>query len=230
MQGESALENSHFFVLNARHDVAEMREQVYFTYGANLDRHHIFDVLVTLRDGTRLACTVKPARRTTKRMKHQMPGEDFLSHMQMIAGWVRKPGFAGNTRILTDEDLDPVELHNARIVAAVREPDPEVERIAASVIATMQGGITPRDLTIQTDLQERGYCALFSLVRLGELLPAKGMKITPKTIVYRKGTVSGSCLSDSRTGGAWLDVMTDVPSSSPQPSRSPQPSCSGFEG
>lgn len=188
MQGESALENNHFFVLNARDDVAEMREQVYFSYGANLDRHHIFDVLVTLRDGTRLACTVKPARRTASRMRHQMPGEDFLGHMQVIAGWVRKRSFADDTRILTDEDLDPVELHNARIFAALREADPEAEIIAASVIAGMQGGITLRDLTIQTDLQERGYRALLRLVRLGELVPAKGMKITPHTIVYRKGT------------------------------------------
>jgi hypothetical protein len=52
----------------------------------------------------------------------------------------------------------------------------------------MQGGVTLRDLTIQIDLQERGYHALLRLVRLGELLPANGMKITPQTILYRKGT------------------------------------------
>ncbi len=32
MQGESALEDNHFHILNARHDVAEMREQVFFYY------------------------------------------------------------------------------------------------------------------------------------------------------------------------------------------------------
>ena len=123
-------------------------------------------------------------------MKHQMPGEDFLSHMQMVAGWVEKLGFADETRLLTDVDLDPVELHNARVVAAFREQDadPEAEFIATTVIAAMQGGITLRDLTIQTDLQERGYHALLRLVRLGELLPANGMKIPPQTILYRKGT------------------------------------------
>jgi hypothetical protein len=190
MQGESALEDNHFHVLNARHDVAEMREQVFFYYGPDRDQHHIFDVLVTLKNGTRLACTVKPAAKTTRRLKHQIPGEDFLSHMQMVAGWVEKLGFADETRLLTDEDLDPVELHNARIVAAFRDQDadPGAEFIATSVIAAMQGGVTLRDLTIQIDLQERGYHALLRLVRLGELLPANGMKITPQTILYRKGT------------------------------------------
>lgn len=188
MQGESALESNHFYILNARHDVAEMREQVYFRYGPKRERHHIFDVLVTLHNGHRLACTIKPDRRTTMRMKNQMPGEDFLGHMQMVAGWVEELGFADDTRLLTENDLDPVELHNARIIAAVREADPEAEEVARSVVAGMLGGIILHDLTRRVGLEARGYRALLRLIRLGTLIPANGMKITPRTTVFRKGT------------------------------------------
>ncbi len=188
MQGESALENSHFYILNARPDVVEMREQVYFHYGWKRDRHHIFDVLVTFRDGSRIAYTIKPARRTTMRMKNQMPGEDFLTHMQMVAGWVEHLGFADDTRLLTEEDIDPVALHNAHIFAAVREADPKAEALARSVVAELLGGIPLQVLTLKTGLGARGYRALLRLIRLGELIPAQGTKISPQTIVYRKGT------------------------------------------
>ena len=114
MQAESWLEQCSFYILNAQHDVASMREQVFFYFGAKRERHHIFDVVVTLRDKRQIAYTIKPENRTKSRMKHQMPGEDFLSHMQAVAWWVREIGFADDTRLISDYDLDPVELHNAR--------------------------------------------------------------------------------------------------------------------
>jgi hypothetical protein len=188
MQAESWLEQCGFYVLNARHDVATMREQVVFPYGPKREHDHIFDVVVTLHDERQIAYTIKPENRTKWRMEHQMPGEDFLSHMQTVAWWVRDYGFADDTRLISETDLDPVELHNARIIAAVRESDPEAETIALFAVNEMLGGRTLHDLTLQVGLGAQGYRALLRQIRTGELIVQPGQRITPKATVFRKGT------------------------------------------
>lgn len=142
-----------------------MREQVFFYFGAKCERHHIFDVVVTLRDKRQIAYTIKPENRTKSRMKHQMPRVDFLSHIQTVAWWVREIGFADDTRLISDYDLDPVELYNARMIAAVRESDPEAETIAFFTVNEMLGGRTLHDLTLQVGLGAAGYPALLRQIR-----------------------------------------------------------------
>lgn len=188
MQAESWLEQCGLYVLNARHDVATMREQVYFYYGPKREHHHIFDVVVTLHDARQIAYTIKPENRTKWRMEHQIPGEDFLSHMQTVAWWVRDYGFADDTRLISETDLDPIELHNARIIAVMREGDPEAEKIALFTVNEMLGGRTLRDLTLQVGLGAQGYRALLRHIRTGELIVRGGERITPKATVFRKGT------------------------------------------
>lgn len=59
-----------------------------------------------------------------------MPGEDFITYMQTVSFWVQERNFADEVRLLTEKDIDPVELHNARILAAFREPDPDADAAA----------------------------------------------------------------------------------------------------
>lgn len=188
MKAESWLEQCGFYVLNAWREVATMREQVFFHYGPKREHHHIFDVVATLKNERQIAYTIKPENRTKWRMEDQIPGEDFLSHMQTVAWWVQQYGFADDTRLISELDLDPVELHNARIIAAVRESDPEAETVALFAVNEMLGGRTLRDLTLQVGLGAPGYRALLRHIRTGELIVRDGERITPKATVFRKGT------------------------------------------
>jgi hypothetical protein len=108
--------------------------------------------------------------------------------MQTVAWWVQQYGFADDTRLISELDLDPVELHNARIIAAVRESDPEAETVALFAVNEMLGGRTLRDLTLQVGLGAPGYRALLRHIRTGELIVRDGERITPKATVFRKGT------------------------------------------
>jgi hypothetical protein len=178
-QFESGGESNHLLVLNARRDVADLREQVEFTYGSRDEHRHFFDMVATFTSGARIAFTVKPT--------DAVAAGGFLETMQVVSWWVRKSGFADEVRLLTKSDIDPIELHNAKILTAVRGADPEADRAAREAISALTGARTLKDLTTTTGLAERGYRALLRLVRTGVLAAEHHERITPSTLVYRKG-------------------------------------------
>lgn len=182
VQAESSLELSHLFILNADPSIAELREQVRFRYGPADEREHVFDVLSARTSGARIAYTVKPEAR--------LRSGRFLTEMGVVAWWVREKRFADDLRLLTDADVDPVDLHNARIIAAVRDADPEADAAARQVAEALVGGLALRELTLATGLGARGYRALLRLVGSGALRPARRERITPLTIVLPKGARS----------------------------------------
>ena len=182
MQGESMLEMRHQLILNGRRDVASIQEQVRFFYGWNPKKpdEHVFDMVVTMRDGQVIAYAVKPEIR--------LKSGRFLKEMQEVAWWVRHKGFADDVRILTDADINRVTLHNAQMFAVMRNsPDPDAMAAARRVVSRIPvgGGVTLRALTIETGLEARGYRALLRLLREGVLEPLKPEAITPTTLVRR---------------------------------------------
>jgi hypothetical protein len=145
------------------------------TCGRGDEQVHVFDVVATWASGERIAFTIKPEAR--------LRSGRFLSEMQAIAGWVRQKAFANDVRLLTERDVDPVALHNARIIAAVRDPDPDADRTARETAHSFIGAVTLRDLTVATGLEARGYRALLRLVRRGDLQPIRHERLTPDSLV-----------------------------------------------
>jgi hypothetical protein len=178
MQAESHLELSHFLLLNANRLIVHLQEQVRFIYGLGDRQFHVFDVVATWGSGERIAYTIKPEARCSRR---------FLEEMQAIAWWVREKAFAQDVRLLTDADVDPVALHNARIIAAVREADPHADATARETARAFIGAMTLRALTHETGLEARGYRALLRLVRTGELRPSRHERLTPHSLVLWNG-------------------------------------------
>ncbi|RHZ91187.1 hypothetical protein D1114_20735 [Cereibacter sphaeroides] len=180
MQAESWLELCHLFLLNAMLNVAHLQEQVRFFYGWD-PKHpsqHVFDVVATLTCGTRVAFAIKPEVR--------LVSGRFMAEMQEVAWWVNHTRFADEVRLLTEADIDPVDLHNARIIAAVRAPDPWADDAASRAISALHGARTLRDLTHELGMAARGYRAFLRLIRRGVLRPMRREAITPSTLVLRK--------------------------------------------
>lgn len=175
---ESHTEYSWALVLAVRPDVAELREQVGFDWIDEVGkrRTHFFDLFVVRTDGTRIACAVRPAVRTGGRFGRQMP---------QIAAQARGRGFAEDVRLLTDRDLDPDDLHNARLLHEIRIPDLHADPVAARVVSEMSGTSTLAELTDQTGLEAAGFRALLRLVRSANLRPLNAGRITRATTVYK---------------------------------------------
>lgn len=174
-QSESLLEYRHKLVLNSRPEIADMREQVRFRYGRHDQHEVVFDLMVTKTSGHRIAYSIKPERR--------LRSGRHIAEMQAVTWWVLDRGFADEVCILTEADLDPVELHNAQIHAAVREADPEVDAAARRLVAGLQGGRRLRDLTEELGQGPRGYRALLRLLRDRVLRCLEDVRITPEVFV-----------------------------------------------
>ena len=183
-QCESLLEINHLFVLNTVPNVAELREQVRFYYGWDPKklRQHIFDVVAVLTTGERIAFAIKPEFRLNSSNQEK---QDFEDEMGVVAWWAYEKDFVDDVRILTEVDLNPVELHNAKILAAVRVADPEADVTACEILSRLppEGGQTLRELTLQTGMGARGYRALLRLLRGGQASMVKHEKISPKTLI-----------------------------------------------
>lgn len=187
-QAESLLELHNLFLLNVMMNVVSLQEQVRFCYGWDRknQKQHIFDVVATLDCGSRVAFAVKPEVRLVSGC--------FETEMQEVAWWVYDRGFADDVRIMSEADINPVDLRNAKILAAVREADPEADAVALEVVRGLPagGGQSLRDLTLSTGMAARGYRSLIRLIRSGVLRLQQHEVIGPKVVVMNanaKGTV-----------------------------------------
>ncbi|PVH27300.1 hypothetical protein [Pararhodobacter oceanensis] len=178
VETESNLEFKWCLCLVAKPDTASLTEQVAFEWhdrdGAW--RTHYFDMVVTRTDHRKIAYTIKPEARVT---------DQFLAEISWIAAQARAAGFVSDVRLLTDVGLDPVELHNARLLHGMRTPDPEADIAAEAVFAAMSGVSTLSELSGLIGLGARGLRALIRLIRSHHLRLVRHEKITPSSEVYK---------------------------------------------
>ena len=177
---ESLLEQKWAHCLNAHPKTQTLREQVAFRWRApdRKQRTHYFDLFVEQTDGAFIAYAVKPEAKLTNK---------FMAEISEIARQAKASGFVDDVRLLTDADLDPVELDNALLTYAMRVPDPEADKAAAAVATAMSGIVTLGELTNLIGLDARGYCALIRMIRAGILRATRHERITYKTEVFKTG-------------------------------------------
>lgn len=209
VQAESLLEANSLYVLNTVKNIAQMQEQKEFLFGWDPKKlkRHFFDVFVTLTSGERIAFAIKPEGRLRSRGKQRI---NFEEHMQTVAWWAFEKNFADDIRIFTEADLDPIELHNAKVLAAVRNSDPAADAAARQAVSDLPlgGGATLHELTASTGIDARGYQALIRLIRLGEARLQTREKIGPTTVI-----VSARCRA---TAGHFADLPVLIAQSRPQ--------------
>lgn len=184
MQHESHLEIDSSYVLNSVRNVASMQEQVIFHFGWDREKlkKHIFDLIVTLISGERIAFAVKPEVRLSSSNKDK---QSFEEHMQAVTWWAYKMNFVDEVRILTEVDLDPVSLYNAKVMAAVRAVDVDADKAAQHALRGLPagGGLSLRELTWAIGLGARGYRALIRLLRTGEARLKAKERISPDAVI-----------------------------------------------
>ena len=120
MDVQSHTEFQTGLVTLARPDVVRLENQVEFEW-IDVDGKrctHFFDFRVTLRDGRRIAVVVKWSREAQKKK--------FKSKTARIASQVTS-AFADEVVVVTERDLDPIEVYNAEFIHSVRFPEPDFD-------------------------------------------------------------------------------------------------------
>lgn len=176
----SWLELRWAYCLDVHPTTAAIREQAAFNWRDRDDvvRTHYFDLLVDQVDGRRVAYSVKPEVRLK---------EPFLSALSLIAHQAREGGFVDDVRLLTDADLDPVELDNAMLMHAWRAPDPHTDRAALEILQAMSGVETLGTLAGRINLGAAGRGALIRLIRSDHLRLLRHELITAASPMFKNG-------------------------------------------
>jgi hypothetical protein len=182
-EGEVANVQSHTemltaLVMLARREVVCLENQVEFGW-VDVDGKrstHYFDFRVTLRDGRRIALVVKWSTKARK--------PEFKEKTALIASQVPS-AFADEVLVVTERDLDPIEVHNAELIYAVRLPDPDFDAAARRVIQCLAGAAKIGDLVAATGHEGQGFRAIVRLIRAHELELVAHERITYETLVRR---------------------------------------------
>lgn len=178
---EALLEFRAAQVFQARPDVAEVLEQpapVHYVDDANVVRSHTFDLLLRLRDGTRIAVIVKPsalvAQRGTERLRDLLAAQTPAS-------------FAQQFLIVTERDLDRGRVAVAKLVHAARRcPDPERDAELRTMVASLEGPTSVQDLVEASGLGASGLMAVARLVGEGRLTLADERRLDFAAIVAKR--------------------------------------------
>ncbi len=161
----SGLEAKAGYVLLARPDCASIYEQpreIFYRDYAGILRGHTFDFVMVNHGGRRIAVAVKPtiyAAGLKELMKHIMPQLD--------------PRFATGILVLTDVELSPVRVANAKAIHhSRRERNLEHDRLIANAASTLSGGaVSIHDLIEIAGLgqHEQGFYAAVRAIGDGVL-------------------------------------------------------------
>ena len=164
------------FVL-ARLDIIDVREQQGALYrdDAGVLRRHFFDFVVTTGDGTRKAIAYKPSERVR--------ALNFDAFLADLAGRI-SPNFADEVVLITERDLPPATIHNAKLMHACRrDPPGDADEAVLAVLATITGRISIADLRDAAGHGGEGFRATVRLIGSGRIVMEGTGRITDHTLV-----------------------------------------------
>ncbi|MFA3920458.1 TnsA endonuclease N-terminal domain-containing protein [Ruegeria hyattellae] len=177
---ESKLEQRVLFLLLARPDLVDLREQppmIRYRDEQGQLKHHFFDFLIELRSGRRVAIAVKPAK-IARRSR-------FVRNLRCIRQEMRKD-YAHDIVLITDQDFTKAEALNAeRYHEFRRNRDLEADKALSHVLASTSFPTTVGKLAQRVGRNGKGYRAVVIAIFEGLLFADKATLIDADTPVFR---------------------------------------------
>jgi hypothetical protein len=180
IQLESYLEYKAVLILLAQPDLADLHDQVCFEWfdQAGKSHNHFFDFVTASTTGEKTAVMVKEASR--------LKSERLQREIKMISKQA-VPDFVDRVIVVTQRDIDPVDLHNAKLLHDVRRADLEADDAAERVIAGLIGAVTVCNLVAAIKMGSRGFRAVVRLIRSRSLETVQHEILSYETMVRRAG-------------------------------------------
>ena len=176
---ESDLEGKVGLCLLAHSSVTHLVEQpeaVTYVDDRGTTKHHVFDFVATLRDGTRMAVVVKPSskveRQGTKRL------------VEVLAAQV-PASVATCFKLMTERHVPPDVVHDAQLINTARlHPVPQHDAVLRDVVAKTNGEVTVKALVALSGLGGAGFRSVVRLIADGTLARARRGRISLETVLH----------------------------------------------
>lgn len=177
---ESKLEQHVLFLMLARRDVYDVRDQPppisYCDENGRISTHY-FDYLLKLTSGRRLALAVKPWAIAEKtRFREQLARISAATDLS----------YADHVILITDRSFRRVDaLNAARLHLFRRQRNRHADQIIATLARQLHTPVTIAELCRLANLGEHGFAAIFRAIYAGLLTPRHHGEITSFSLVHR---------------------------------------------
>lgn len=179
---ESILEMKVLHLLLARPDIWDLREQPERIRYIDADQNAkstVFDFLVTLRCGRKIAIAVKPAAIVEE--------SGFRQELELIRASTPL-SFADDVVLVTDRSFTPAEARNAeRLQEFRRAPDDDADQVVMNLLQGQQSETTIAELVASSGLDGRGFRAAFRAIYSGGARLVTMGDITPMSQIMTGG-------------------------------------------
>jgi hypothetical protein len=173
---ESILEMRVLYLLLARPDIWDLREQIQrlpYRNSEGQSKWAVYDFLVTLRCGRRVAIAVKPAAIVER--------SGFRQELELIRA-ATPLSLAHDVVLVTDRSFSAAEARNAeRLHEFRRFPDQQADQIVSDLLRCLNTETTIAELVKPTGLGCRGFRAAFRLLYMGAAKTLEIGDISPQT-------------------------------------------------
>lgn len=179
---ESILEMKVLHLLLARPDIWDLWEQperIRYIDADQNSKFTVFDFLITLRCGRKIAIAVKPAAIVEE--------TGFRQELKLIRASTPL-SFADDIVLVTDRSFTPAEARNAeRLQEFCRTPDGEADHIIRELLRGLQSETTIAELVASSGLDGRGFRAAFRAIYTGGARLVTVGDISPKSQIMAGG-------------------------------------------
>ncbi|MBY6202838.1 hypothetical protein KUV65_15800 [Maritalea mobilis] len=158
------------------HDIEEQLAALHFTLPNGKPSRHFFDFRVTQKGGRRVCISVKPERIAVTYEYRAMMAEVKRAAIGNICDAVAT---------ITERNIDPVELHNAKLFHDARHREPEIDEIVLKSLAEVRDPTTINEFLLKAGLGGRGFFSVARAIRFGQATLFTPEPIRGKTLIVR---------------------------------------------
>lgn len=162
-----------------RDDFADIEEQLAalpFATPSGGASAHFFDFRFTTKSGQKVCISVKPER----------IAQTYIYRATIDAVVKAAVGnICDRVTTVTERNIHPVELHNAKLFHAARTPEPALDAEIVAALQTLDGPVTIDQFLSDLGLYGRGFFSVARAIRFGHARLFTQEKIRGKTLIER---------------------------------------------
>ena len=157
-------------------DIEEQLASLPFVLPNGTKSEHFFDFRVTFTCGRRVCISVKPERIAQT--------YEYRAKMDCI-----KRAAIGNicddVRTVTERNIDPIELHNAKLFHSARDPEAELDARVIAALQMVTGPVRICDFLAEIGHEGVGFRSVARAIRFGQAKLFNREKINGRSLIIR---------------------------------------------
>lgn len=158
------------------HDIEEQLAALHFTLPSGKPSRHFFDFRLTQKGGRRICVSVKPERIASS-----------YAYRATMSGVKRAAigNICDAVATISERNIHPVELHNAKLFHAARYPETEIDGLVLDALRRLSSPTSVNEFLLKAGIGGRGFYSVARAIRFGHAAVFAPEAIRGTTLIVR---------------------------------------------